>query len=62
MLLYDSVYNARDSRFTSNRGGVKILSGCECWSVSLSLNYTTNPDRTSFRFNFNLLGLGSKVK
>ncbi len=62
LLLYNSSYNARDSRFTSNRGGIKILSQCECWTVGFSINRKTNPNKTSFKFDFNLLGLGSKNK
>jgi len=59
LLLYNSNYDARESRFTSNRAGIKILSQCECWSIGFSVNHTRNPDRTSFKFGFNLLGLGS---
>jgi hypothetical protein len=59
LLLYNSNYDAKENRFTSNRAGIKILSQCECWSVGFSVNHTRNPDRTSFKFGFNLLGLGS---
>ncbi|MCZ6451936.1 MAG: LPS assembly protein LptD, partial [Deltaproteobacteria bacterium] len=59
LLLYNSNYDARERRFISNRGGIKILSQCECWSIGFSVNHTRNPDRTSFKFGFNLLGLGS---
>lgn len=58
--LYNATYDTRDSRFTSNRIGVKLLSQCECWTVTFSVNKTTNPSKTSFGFNFNLLGLGSQ--
>lgn len=57
--LYNATFNTRDARFTTNRGGIKILSSCECWTVSLSVDRKTNPSKTSFRFRFNLLGLGS---
>ncbi len=60
LLLYDSSYNTRDGRFTTNRGGIKFLSQCECWTLGFSINRTTNPDKTSFNFSFNLLGLGSR--
>ncbi|MBI2986166.1 MAG: LPS-assembly protein LptD [Deltaproteobacteria bacterium] len=62
LLLYDTSYNARDGRFTNNRGGIKILSQCECWTLSFSLKRSTNPDKTSFKFSFDLLGLGSQNK
>jgi LPS-assembly protein len=62
LLTYDAAYNARDGRFTSNRGGIKILSQCECWSLSFSVSRKTNPDKTSFKFTFDLLGLSSQNK
>ena len=60
LFLYDTSYNARDGRFTSNRGGIKILSQCECWTLSFTVNHRTNPDKTSFKFSFELLGLSSQ--
>lgn len=62
LFLYDSSYNTRDGRFTNNRGGIKLLSRCECWTLTLSISHRTNPDDTSFKFEFNLLGLGSQAK
>jgi LPS-assembly protein len=60
LFFFDSSYNVRDARFISNRGALKILSKCECWTLRLSLNRTTNPAKTTFRFDFSLLGLGSQ--
>ncbi len=62
LFLYDATYNARRGGFTTNRGSVKILSQCECWALTLALNYSTNPNELSFRFNFDLLGLSSQSK
>ena len=62
LFLYDSVYNVRRGGFSTNRGAVKILSQCECWSLMFALNHTTNPNQTNFRFNFALLGLSSQTK
>lgn len=62
LLLYESSYNARDARFTSNRAGIKILSQCECWTLSLAVDRKTNPDKTTFKFDLNLLGLGSQSR
>ena len=62
LLTYDTSYNARDGRFTSNRGGIKILSQCECWTLGFSVSRRTNPDKTSFKFSFDLLGLSSQNK
>jgi LPS-assembly protein len=61
LFLYDARYNARDGRFTANRGGIKLLSQCECWTLSLSVNRSTNPDKTSFKLDFSLLGLSSQT-
>lgn len=57
---YSSSYDVRDSRFPGYRGAIKILSQCECWTVTLSLKRDINPARTSFSFDFNLLGLGTQ--
>ena len=62
LLLYNTTYNARDGQFTSNRGGIKLLSQCECWTLSFTLKRSTNPDKTSFNFSFDLLGLSSQNK
>jgi LPS-assembly protein len=52
-------YDIRDSSFPGYRTAIKILSQCECWTFTLSLARTINPAKTSFSFDFNLLGLGS---
>ncbi len=62
LFVYNTNYNARDRRFTSNKGGIKILSQCECWTLSFTLNRSTNPDKTSFKFSFDLLGLSSQSR
>lgn len=59
VLRYDGAYDGAASRFTSNRGGVKYLSRCECWTLALFVDRQSNPDRTVVSFKFNLLGLGS---
>lgn len=62
LILYESNYNVLKGGFTTNRGSLKILSRCECWSLTLALNQLTNPNETRFNFNFNVLGLGSQAK
>ena len=54
-----STYDALNSKFIGFRTATKILSSCECWSMTLGLKRDINPAKTSFRFDFNLLGLGS---
>lgn len=60
LLYFQSNYNTRDSRFNTNEGSVKILSQCECWTLTLTVGRKTNPSKTSFNFEFNLLGLGTQ--
>ena len=59
LLLYDGNYDGAEGRWTGNRLGFKYLSRCECWTMTLSVEQRTNPDRTGIGFKFNLLGLGS---
>ena len=56
---FGSTYDARDNKFLGFRAITKLLSFCECWSVTLGVNHSVNPAKTSFSFNFNLLGLGN---
>ena len=54
-----STYDVLDSRFLGVRAITKFLSFCECWTATLSINRTINPAKTSFSFDFSLLGLGN---
>lgn len=56
---FGSTYDARDSRFLGFRAVTKLLSFCECWSVTLGVNHAINPAKTSVSFDFSLLGLGN---
>jgi LPS-assembly protein len=61
ILLYGTTsVDARQGRFLGFSVATKFLSFCECWSVTLGLRQTVNPDKTSFYFNFNLAGLGNQ--
>jgi hypothetical protein len=60
LLNANSVYDAINNRFIGVRAGVKLLSSCDCWTMTLTLKHDINPAKTSFAFNFNLLGLGSQ--
>lgn len=59
LLSLNSNYDVRDSRFIGIHAATKILSKCECWSVTFGVSHSINPSTTSFNFDFNLLGLGS---
>jgi LPS-assembly protein len=60
LLHVNSTYNVRDSRTVGLRAATKLLSSCDCWTLTLSLKREINPAKTSFNFDFNLLGLGSQ--
>jgi LPS-assembly protein len=60
MVFLAANYDVRDNRFPGYHTAVKFLSGCECWTVTLSLKHEINPAKNSFNFDFNLLGLGSQ--
>jgi LPS-assembly protein len=62
LLNANSVYDAINNRFIGVRAGTKLLSSCDCWSVTLGLYHNINPAKTGFNFNFNLLGLGGQKK
>jgi LPS-assembly protein len=55
----NSTYDARDSRFLGFRVITKFLSFCECWTATLGVKRDINPAKTSFSFDFSLLGLGN---
>jgi LPS-assembly protein len=54
-----TTYDVLDSRFLGVRAITKFLSFCECWTATLSINRTINPAKTSFSFDFSLVGLGN---
>lgn len=56
---FSSTYDVRDTRFLGFRAITKLLSFCECWTVTLGVSHAVNPAKTSFSFDFSLLGLGN---
>jgi LPS-assembly protein len=56
------IYSIIESHFLGVRAATKLLSTCECWSITLGLRRNINPAKTSFSFDFNLLGLGSSKR
>jgi LPS-assembly protein len=56
---FNSTYDARDSRFIGFRVMTKFLSFCECWTATFGVKRDVNPAKTSFSFDFTLLGLGN---
>jgi LPS-assembly protein len=62
LLSGSAVYDVRDKRFINFRAATKLLSSCDCWTMTFSVSQTINPARTGFHFDFSLLGLGSPRK
>jgi LPS-assembly protein len=60
LLNANSVYDVINNKFIGVRAAVKLLSPCDCWTMTLALKHDINPAKTSFSFNFNLLGLGTQ--
>jgi hypothetical protein len=56
---FSSTYDARDSRFLGFRATTKLLSFCECWTMTVAVSHNVNPSKTSVGVDFNLLGLGT---
>lgn len=60
LLSFNASYNFEKNNFPGFRTAAKVLSECECWSFTLTLKKEINPAKTSFNFDFNLLGLGTQ--
>jgi LPS-assembly protein len=60
LLSFSSAYDLINKKSIGLHGATKFLSSCECWTVTLNLNQTVNPAKTSFNFSFSLLGLSSQ--
>jgi LPS-assembly protein len=61
-LALHSTYDVNGSRFLRNRGGLRLISRCDCWVIDLALGRTTNPDKTEFLAQVTLAGLGTAGK
>ena len=53
-----TTYDARDNRFLYVRAAAKLLSRCECWTLTFGVQRDINPAKTSFNVAVSLLGLG----
>jgi LPS-assembly protein len=54
----NTTYDARENRFLNVRAAAKLLSRCECWTLTLGIHRDINPAKTTFNFAVSLLGLG----
>jgi len=56
----NGTYDVINSKFIGFNTSTKFLSPCDCWTLTFRLNHNINPAKTTFHFDFNLLGLGSQ--
>jgi LPS-assembly protein len=59
LFFLSATYDVREGRSLGVRAATKLLSSCECWSMTFRIGQDINPARTTFNFDFTLLGLGS---
>lgn len=52
-------FDGESGRFLEHWGGIRIISGCDCWVVDAALVQRVNPDEQSFRVRVSLIGLGT---
>src|SRR5215813_4238595 len=62
LLNLNSTYSLSNNKLLGVRGAVKVLSPCDCWTLTLVINQTVNPAQTSFHVDFTPLGLGTQRK
>ncbi len=55
---YYSRWDDQIKDFIEQRGGIRIVSSCNCWMLDFLVTDQTNPDDTRVSFNLTLLGLG----
>lgn len=55
---YFGRYDSKESDFLENRGALRLLSACDCWSFDVGYSQTTNPDRDKVMATFTFTGLG----
>ena len=55
---YYGRFNDVDSRFVEQRGGFRVTSDCNCWSLDLLAGDRINPDVAELGFTITLFGLG----
>lgn len=55
---YFGRYDSKESDFLENRGALRLLSACDCWSFDLGYSQTTNPDREKVMATVTFTGLG----
>jgi hypothetical protein len=62
LMNFNTSYDVRDNRWLNVRAAAKLLSRCECWTLTLGLQRDINPAQTSFNVAVSLLGLGGSER
>jgi LPS-assembly protein len=55
---YYGRYDQEGGGFIENRGLLRFISDCRCWSIDVGVGERVNPDRRQFLISFNFSGLG----
>lgn len=58
-VLYAMRYDINDGSFLENYAGLRLLSACDCWALSLGFSDTRNPNEIQVQAQFTLAGLGA---
>ncbi|MGD9762944.1 MAG: LPS-assembly protein LptD [Candidatus Binatia bacterium] len=58
-LLYAMRFDINDNSFLENYGGLRLLSSCDCWALTLGISNTRNPNEVQVQTQFTLTGLGA---
>ena len=59
LLNANSVYDVVNNRFIGVRGGVKLISPCDCWTMTLTVNTTINPAQDELQLQFQFARIGN---
>lgn len=52
-------FDGETGSFLEHWGGVRIISGCDCWVIDAAMVQRVNPDEQQFRVRVSLVGLGT---
>lgn len=58
-VLYAMRYDINEGSFLENYAGLRLLSACDCWALSLGFSDTRNPNEIQVQAQFTLAGLGA---
>jgi LPS-assembly protein len=56
---YYARYDTTANEMLENRGLIRFINACKCWSIDLGLSQRVNPDRQQILLSFSLGGIGN---